>query len=52
MGSGTTAEVAIKNGREYLGCELNPEYEKLQKERINNAIEDLLIKNVTECSMS
>jgi DNA modification methylase len=45
MGSGTTAEVAIKNGREYLGCELNPEYEKLQKERIDNAIEDLLIKN-------
>jgi DNA modification methylase len=45
MGSGTTAEVAIKNGREYLGCELNPEYEKLQKERINNALADLVIKN-------
>ena len=45
MGSGTTAEVAIKNGREYLGCELNPEYEKLQKERISNALADLVIKN-------
>lgn len=45
MGSGTTAEVAIKNGREYLGCELNPEYDKLQKERINNALADLVIKN-------
>lgn len=38
IGSGTTAEVAIKNGREYLGCELNPEYEKLQKERINSTV--------------
>jgi DNA modification methylase len=45
MGSGTTAEVAIENGRQYLGCELNPEYEKLQKERINNALGSLIIKN-------
>lgn len=34
MGSGTTAAVAIKNGRKYLGCELNQEYESLQQERI------------------
>ena len=34
MGSGTTAQVALKHGRGYLGCELNPEYEKLQLERI------------------
>ena len=34
MGSGTTAQVAIENGRQYLGCELNPEYKKLQDERI------------------
>jgi DNA modification methylase len=34
MGSGTTAQVALKHGRRYLGCELNPEYEKLQLERI------------------
>jgi len=26
MGSGTVAEVAIKHGRDYIGCELNPEY--------------------------
>ena len=45
MGSGTTAQVAIENGRQYLGCELNPEYEKLQKERINEALGTLLIKN-------
>lgn len=35
MGSGTTAQVAIKNNRQYLGCELNKDYEKLQKERLN-----------------
>lgn len=37
MGSGTTAQVAIENGRQYLGCELNSEYEKLQDERIAKA---------------
>jgi DNA modification methylase len=36
IGSGTTAQVAVENNRRYLGCELNPEYEKLQQERINN----------------
>jgi DNA modification methylase len=34
MGSGTTAQVAMQNGRQYLGCELNQEYEYLQNERI------------------
>ena len=34
MGSGTTAAVAIQLGRQYLGCELNPEYAALQAERI------------------
>lgn len=34
MGSGTTAMVAIQNGRRYIGCELNREYEPLQKQRI------------------
>ena len=36
IGSGTTAQVALQHGRQYLGCELNKEYEKLQQERINN----------------
>lgn len=35
MGSGTTAAVALQNDRQYLGCELNPEYEALQQERID-----------------
>jgi DNA modification methylase len=34
MGSGTTAAVAIANGRDYLGCELNPAYKELQDARI------------------
>jgi DNA modification methylase len=33
MGSGTTAQVAQDLGRQYIGCELNPEYAKLQKKR-------------------
>lgn len=37
MGSGTTAQVALQHGRQYLGCELNQEYEKLQQERVRNA---------------
>jgi DNA modification methylase len=35
MGSGTTAQVALQHGRQYLGCELNPAYEQLQSERIS-----------------
>jgi DNA modification methylase len=35
MGSGTTAAVALQHGRQYIGCELNPEYGPLQQERIN-----------------
>lgn len=46
MGSGTTAEVAILRGRQFAGCELNPEYKPLQDERIaaaqNKAFGDLL----------
>jgi len=34
MGSGTTAAMALKLGRQYLGCELNEDYKPLQEERI------------------
>ena len=34
MGSGTTAQVAVDLGRRYIGCELNPEYQKLHEERL------------------
>jgi len=30
MGSGTTAQVAQHLGRQYMGCELNPDYKELQ----------------------
>ena len=35
MGSGTTAQVAQSLGRQYLGCELNPDYEALQTSRVS-----------------
>jgi DNA modification methylase len=38
MGSGTTAAVALQHSRQYLGCELNPDYGLLQQERINQVI--------------
>lgn len=34
MGSGTTAQVAQDLGRQYLGCELNPDYKPLQQKRV------------------
>jgi DNA modification methylase len=34
MGSGTTAQVAQSLGRQYLGCELNLDYKKLQEKRL------------------
>ena len=35
LGSGTVAVVATKHGRNWVGCELNPEYAKIARERIN-----------------
>ena len=37
-GSGTTGEVALQNGREYIGVELNPDYAELSHRRITKAI--------------
>ena len=34
MGSGTTAAMALRLGRQYLGCELNEDYKPLQESRI------------------
>jgi len=34
LGSGTTAAVAIEEGRDYIGIELNPEYVALAEQRI------------------
>lgn len=37
-GSGTTGEVALTHGRNYVGVELNPEYAALSEKRITKAI--------------
>lgn len=36
IGSGTTAQVALQHGRQYLGCELNRDYGPLQDQRISS----------------
>lgn len=43
MGSGTTGSVAVKNGRKYIGTELNPEYIKMAKKRILDTQPSLLL---------
>lgn len=40
MGSGTTALVAKENGRQYLGCELNPAYQELWERRLMQEVFD------------
>ena len=37
-GSGTTAVVALENGRNFIGTELNPEYIKIAEDRIKEEI--------------
>jgi len=34
FGSGTTGQVAQRLGRRFIGCELNPDYEQLQRDRL------------------
>lgn len=38
MGGGTTAVVARKLNRHFIGCELNPEYVKIAEKRLKNEI--------------
>ena len=38
-GSGTTGAVAIRNGRQFIGTEINPEYKELARERMTRALE-------------
>jgi DNA modification methylase len=37
-GSGTTGEVALQHGRNYIGLELNSEYAKLSEKRLTQAV--------------
>ena len=41
-GSGTTAVVALNNGRNYVGTELNPEYVKIAEDRIREEVTNSL----------
>ena len=40
MGSGTTGEAAVKNGRLFIGVEISPEYFEISEKRIEKAIEN------------
>ena len=35
-GSGTTGMVALRHGRSFIGCELNPEYVEIARNRITD----------------
>ncbi len=39
MGSGSTGKAAIKEGFDFIGCELDPDYFKIAETRINNEME-------------
>lgn len=43
MGSGTTAKMAMQNGRDYLGFDISPEYVELAKKRVAWANPPLLV---------
>jgi DNA modification methylase len=47
-GSGTTAVVSLKNGRDFIGCELNPEYVQIAEARIKEAVPQTLDKLLEE----
>ena len=39
-GSGTTGAVAIQEGRDFIGIEINPEYSKMSEQRIRTAAQE------------
>ena len=47
-GSGTTAVVALKNGRNYIGTELNPEYVQIADARIKESVPQTLEEILNE----
>jgi DNA modification methylase len=44
-GSGTVAVVALRHGRNFIGCELNPDYAEIARQRI---IDDAPLFNTVE----
>ena len=47
-GSGTTGIVALKQGRSYVGIELNPEYVEMSRGRIRKAAPPMFSKEGSE----
>ena len=45
-GSGTTGVVAKQLGRDFVGCELNPEYAEMARKRIANPEPEPVIEDV------
>lgn len=48
FGSGTTGVVAMRLGRSYLGCELNPEYAQIATKRLSDEEEKIRKEKETE----
>jgi DNA modification methylase len=48
FGSGTTGVVSLRLGRNYLGCELNPEYAKIATKRLADEEEKIRKEKETE----
>tara|TARA_Y100000034_G_scaffold48574_1_gene59984 strand:+ start:192 stop:1148 length:957 start_codon:yes stop_codon:yes gene_type:complete len=47
-GSGTTGVVAMNNGRNYIGIELNPEFAELSHQRIKDQVPNTLLEYMSE----
>lgn len=41
FGAGTTGLVALENNRQYIGCEINPEYIEIAKERLKPVVNSI-----------
>ncbi len=41
FGAGTTGLVALENNRQYIGCEINPEYIKIAEERLKPVVKNI-----------
>jgi len=52
VGSGTTCIAAIKTERHFIGIDINEEYIKIAKERINQCLREFSQRRLTEFSIS
>ena len=46
-GSGTTGVVAMNNGKNYIGIELNPEFAELSHQRIKDQVPNTLTEHLS-----